>query len=124
MARNLRRKKRPSSSVERVSGTPPISTCEIDGENIAPPGYSLVSDAAEPSRPRLTSKAGIVLALLEAPEGATLARLMAVTGWQAHTTRAALTGLRKRGYPVIIAKLPGADGVTVSTYRIAVREAQ
>ena len=124
MARSLRRKKPPSSSEERMSDTPPTSTCGTVGENIAPPGYPLQSSGTEPSRPRPTSKAGIVLALLEAPEGATLARLMAVTGWQAHTTRAALTGLRKRGYPVAIAKLPGPDGVTVSTYRIAVREAQ
>lgn len=124
MARSMRRKKPLSSSEERISDTPPISACETDGENIAAPGYPLQSDVTEPSRPRPTSKAGIVLALLEAPEGATLARLMAVTGWQAHTTRAALTGLRKRGHPVAIAKLPGADGVTVSTYRIAAREAQ
>ena len=63
-----------------------------------------------------------MLALLETPMGAALARLMQVTGWQAHTTRAALTGLRKRGFPVAIAKVPGADGVVVSTYRIAARE--
>jgi hypothetical protein len=28
--------------------------------------------------------------------------LIAATGWLAHTTRAALTGLRKRGYTVAI----------------------
>ena len=30
----------------------------------------------------------------------TLAELIAATGWLPHTTRAALTGLRKRGYAV------------------------
>lgn len=122
MARSLRRKKPPSSSMERVSGTSPTPTRGTDGENIAVLGYPLVSDVTQASRPHPTSKAGIVLALLEAPEGATLARLMAVTGWQAHTTRAALTGLRKRGFPIAIAKGPVADGATVSTYRIAARE--
>ena len=33
-------------------------------------------------------------------DGATLAELVAATGWLPHTTRAALTGLRKRGYAV------------------------
>jgi hypothetical protein len=30
---------------------------------------------------------------------------MAATGWLAHTTRAALTGLRKRGYAVVALKI-------------------
>jgi hypothetical protein len=43
------------------------------------------------------TKIGAVIALLECPEGATIAELTAATGWQAHTVRAALTGLRKKG---------------------------
>jgi hypothetical protein len=43
------------------------------------------------------SKLATLLALLELPEGATLARLVEATGWLPHSTRAALTGLRKRG---------------------------
>ena len=50
-----------------------------------------------PDTPRVT-KAGTVLALLGREEGATLADLIAATGWLAHTTRAALTGLRKKGH--------------------------
>jgi hypothetical protein len=46
--------------------------------------------------PRQT-KAALLRALLEAPGGASLTHIMAETGWQAHTVRAALTGLRKRG---------------------------
>ena len=42
------------------------------------------------------------IALLERDHGATIAELIAATGWLAHTTRAALTGLRKRGYAVSI----------------------
>jgi DNA-binding IclR family transcriptional regulator len=41
-----------------------------------------------------------VLTLLQREVGATLAELIEVTGWQAHTTRAALTGLRKKGYAI------------------------
>ena len=36
--------------------------------------------------------------------GATLDDLVAATGWLPHTTRAALTGLRKKGYAVEKAK--------------------
>ena len=41
-----------------------------------------------------------MLALLQRPEGATLAELIAATGWLPHTTRAALTGIRKKGHAV------------------------
>jgi hypothetical protein len=37
----------------------------------------------------------MVIALLQQEQGATLAELIATTGWLPHTTRAALTGLRK-----------------------------
>jgi len=46
------------------------------------------------------TKAAAVIALLERDEGATLAELIAATDWLPHTTRAALTGLRKKGYNV------------------------
>jgi DNA-binding IclR family transcriptional regulator len=54
-----------------------------------------------------------VLGLLQREEGATLAELVAATGWQPHTTRAALTGLRHKGH--LIEKWQ-RDGAT--TYRI------
>jgi hypothetical protein len=58
--------------------------------------------AIEPIVPaaRRETKAATVLALLERGEGATLADLIAATGWLPHTTRAALTGLRKRGHTI------------------------
>lgn len=41
------------------------------------------------------SKIDGVIALLSREQGATLAELIEATGWLPHTTRAALTGLRK-----------------------------
>ena len=35
---------------------------------------------------------------LQGPGGATVAALAATTGWQAHAVRAALSGLRKKGW--------------------------
>ena len=46
--------------------------------------------------PREGSKQVLVLSLLSRPEGATIDDLLSATGWLPHTTRAALTGLRKR----------------------------
>ena len=75
-----------------------------------------------PSRPaaaaslRPGSKQLQVVALLSKADGAALEDLVRATGWLPHTTRAALTGLRKKGYA--IERLPGADG-RPSVYRIA-----
>jgi hypothetical protein len=48
--------------------------------------------------PRSGTKIDSVVKILSRPEGATLAELVKATGWLPHTTYAALTGLRKRGY--------------------------
>lgn len=47
------------------------------------------------------SKIATVIALLQRPEGATLAELIEATGWLPHTARAALTGLRKKGHAIV-----------------------
>jgi len=47
--------------------------------------------------PKLT-KISKVVALLERKEGATLDDIVTATGWQAHSARAALTGLKKKGH--------------------------
>lgn len=59
------------------------------------------------------SKISAVIALLERDEGATLDDLIAATGWLPHTTRAALTGLRRKGHALGKTR---RDGVTF--YRI------
>jgi hypothetical protein len=47
--------------------------------------------------PRPGSKQGQVIQMLSGPVGASLTALNEATGWLPHTTRAAWTGLRKRG---------------------------
>jgi Protein of unknown function (DUF3489) len=71
------------------------------------------------SAPRGGSKLAQVIKLLERNHGATIAELIAATGWLAHTTRAALTGLRKRGYAVAIDR---SDDKRGSFYRIPAGE--
>lgn len=52
------------------------------------------------SLPRTGSKQALVVAMLSRKNGATIDELTAATGWLPHTTRAALTGLRKRGHTI------------------------
>ena len=73
------------------------------------------------SRPKATvsaapqkapSKQQQLAALVARDEGATLDQMIAATGWLPHTTRAALTGLKKKGYVINSDKVEG-----VRTYR-------
>ena len=59
-----------------------------------------------------TTKRDQLAALLLRDEGATLDQMIAATGWLPHTTRAALTGLKRRGYAIDSDKIDG-----VRTYR-------
>jgi Protein of unknown function (DUF3489) len=72
------------------------------------------TNVARPSAPRGSTKLARVLELLQRDCGATLEELIAATGWLPHTTRAALTGLRKRGCSVTIDR---SDKERGSTYR-------
>lgn len=64
--------------------------------------------------PNSGSKIGAVIRLMSRPEGATMGVLTSATGWLPHTTRAALSGLRKKG--LLIAR---EQGESESIYRIA-----
>jgi hypothetical protein len=59
---------------------------------------------------RAGSKQAVIVDLMVRPKGATLDELIAATDWLPHTTRAALTGLRKRGYA--IERTRGEDKIT------------
>lgn len=50
--------------------------------------------------PREYSKAHRLLKLLGTGTGASLEDMIEATGWQGHTVRAAMTGLRKRGFAI------------------------
>jgi len=58
------------------------------------------SSHSELSVPRPGSKLSTVIDLLGRKKGAGIEELVAATGWLPHTTRAALTGLRRRGYAI------------------------
>jgi Protein of unknown function (DUF3489) len=65
--------------------------------------------------PRDGTKLALVIEHLRCADGATIIDLTHATGWLPHTTRAALTGLRKRGYAVIRERVGAGDSI----YRIS-----
>ena len=69
--------------------------------------------SSAPTEAKPQSKSSLLLALLGREEGATLIQMVDATGWQPHTTRAALTGFRKKGHAVTSEKVDG-----VRTYRL------
>ena len=63
---------------------------------------------------RSGTKQALVIEMLCAKGGASLDALVDATGWLPHTTRAALTGLRKRGFAIERTREQGS----VSIYRV------
>jgi hypothetical protein len=66
----------------------------------------------EAARPK--TKQAIIRGLVERPEGASIAELTKATKWQAHSVRAALTGLRKAGAEITRTK----DDSGTTRYRV------
>lgn len=95
---------KPAKRVRRMAREPKQAA---ETQAVAAPA---VANATKPA-----SKANLVLQLLQRPEGATIAHIVAATGWLPHTTRAALTGLKKKGHMVTSDKITGEERV----YRVA-----
>jgi hypothetical protein len=79
----------------------------------------------EPGAPRAGTKQEAVLALLRRPEGATIAQIIDATGWQSHTVRGFLAGLKRKGITVEVVERvrqvgPNKEGAkgSYSVYRV------
>ena len=72
-------------------------------------------EASVMAAPARSSKKATILALLQRPTGAAIGDLTEATGWQGHSVRAALTGLRKEGKELVRVKDQGG----VTHYRLA-----
>ena len=56
------------------------------------------TDSSETSKRQ--SNTNCVIGLLKREHGASLAEIVDATGWQPHSARAALTGLKKKGHSI------------------------
>ena len=85
--------------------------------NDKPVAAVAVPSAPSPANKPLSKQAQLIV-LLVRDEGATLDQMIAATGWLPHTTRAAMTGLKKKGYAISSDKIDD-----VRTYRAVGPEA-
>ena len=74
---------------------------------------------SEIKTPRTGSKLDQLVGMLSRKTGTTITKASEALGWQSHTTRASLTGLKKRGYVIERKDRVGKD----SLYLIAKPEA-
>lgn len=80
------------------------------------PDHQVATKVKDKTPPEQTSKQGRVVAMLRRREGATIAAIMKVTGWQQHSVRGFFTGVvrKKLGFRFESEKKMGADRI----YRI------
>lgn len=64
---------------------------------------------------KATTKTDKVVALLKRKQGASLEELTKATDWLPHTTRAAMTGLRKKGHAIERTKVDGVSRYAIVT---------
>ena len=111
---------------EERDGQHRITTAAFKALGLTPPrkARTAPSDAAtgEPGIEPACTKREQVRAMLARPDGATLAELVAATGWLPHTTRAALSRIRSAGQP--LAKPRRADGSLAYRIEPAVEAAE
>jgi DNA-binding MarR family transcriptional regulator len=72
-------------------------------------GHAATAQTGIPAKAPRKTKQSLLLDLISREGGASLQELASATGWLPHTTRAAITGLRKRGHDV---KRQRVDGIT------------
>ncbi len=85
----------------------PASAVEVSTSKPAP--------KVEPKPAKPSTKSTLVRDMLQRPQGATIAQIVAATGWLPHTTRAALSGLKKKGHKITSDKAEDQERV----YRVA-----
>ncbi|MCL4186752.1 MAG: DUF3489 domain-containing protein [Rhodobacteraceae bacterium] len=81
------------------------------GAEVAP--TTEANDAPKPVAIRAGTKQAQIIALLQRPEGASIAEIVDATSWQAHTARGAISGALKKklGLPVTSEKVEGRGTV-------------
>jgi hypothetical protein len=88
------------------------------------PAGKSANSTSVPASQKKDTKASQVLAMPRRDSGATLDELVAATGWLPHTTRAALTGLRKKGHDLISEKIDGVRRYRVGSANLQAAAAQ
>ena len=99
-----------TTTTKSVYSRPRKMARELNPQGAAstPTTAAISAEAGPFKQDKAPSKISLVLDLLRRPTGVGMDELVAVTGWLPHTTRAALTGLRKKGNALTSEKVEGA----------------
>ncbi len=84
---------------------------------IEPVATSVEKAQSEPVAIRTGTKQAQIIALLQRPEGASIAEIVTATGWQPHSARGMISGALKKklGLPIIAEKVEGRGTVYLLT---------
>lgn len=93
--------------------TAPVGATDAPTEEAVPETHSETVAAPKARTPREGTKQATLIAMLRAPDGATIEEIMAATGWQSHTVRGAMAGALKKklGLEVTSEKVEGRGRV-------------
>ena len=88
---------------------------EDGADRVVPPNLGVDQDYAGvwAAAPRAGTKRALLIEMLNRAEGAAIGEMVEAMGWLPHTIRAALTGLRRRGFGIEHCRTGGT-----TTYRI------
>ena len=89
-----------AEAIEGAAGVSPTTSGEVPKYPDHEAAAGIVAPPTAIAWPREGSKLAAVVGLLRREGGATIDQLADAMGWLPHTTRAALTGLRKRGFGI------------------------
>jgi hypothetical protein len=103
--------RKPKASRKTASGSKPKKPAR---KSVAKKSSKPTSRKPEPKAPRVTKQAKVIEALSR-PEGATIAEIMEMTGWQEHSARGFISGAVKKKLGLTVERIT-EDGRT--TYRI------
>ncbi|WP_265501793.1 DUF3489 domain-containing protein [Paracoccus beibuensis] len=74
----------------------PVGATDAPTEEPGPDTPNEPKTAPKARTPREGTKQATLIAMLRAPDGATIEEIMAATGWQSHTVRGAMAGALKK----------------------------
>ena len=103
------------AGLEAIGKEPVVVSAVASARKAKPkPGQAQTpDDVANPVAIRPGTKQAQIIAMLQRPEGATVAEIVAATSWQAHTARGAISGAikKKLGLPIAAEKVEGRGTV-------------
>ena len=103
----------PDAPRSATLGDTGASAGSADHDATSTDSASTVATGATSRTPREGTKQATLIAMLRAPDGATIEEIMAATGWQSHTVRGAMAGALKKklGLEVTSEKIEGRGRV-------------